>query len=121
MPHHDGSLGALVEVSGGDNDTAKEIAMHITAQRPKVVAKEHLDPTDVEKERNILTDAARKEGKPEAIIAKMVEGRLRDFFARNALLEQPFIKDDKQTVGQMAKKANMQIKSFVRWELGKEG
>jgi elongation factor Ts len=119
--HHDGSLGALVEVSGGDNATAKDVAMHITAQNPKVVAKENLDPADVEAERGILTAAARKEGKPENIIAKMVEGRLRDFFAKAVLLEQPFVKDDKQTVGALAKKAGMQIKNFVRWQLGKEG
>ena len=49
--HHDGSIGTLVEVSGGDNDTAKDIAMHITAQKPKVVAKENLDPADIDKER----------------------------------------------------------------------
>ena len=86
---------------------------------PKVVAKEDLDPADVEKEREILSVAAREEGKPENIIAKMVEGRLRNFYSERVLLEQPFVKDDKQTVGQMAKKAGMTIKRFVRWELGK--
>ena len=118
--HHDGSIGALVEVTGGDNDTAKEIAMHVAAQKPKVVSKEQLDPADIDREREILSVAARKEGKPEAIIGKMVEGRLRNFFSEKVLLEQPFVKDDKQTVGQIAKKAGMQIKRFVRWELGKE-
>jgi elongation factor Ts len=118
--HHDGSIGALVEVTGGDNDTAKEIAMHVAAQKPKVVSKEQLDSADIDREREILSVAARKEGKPEAIIGKMVEGRLRNFFSEKVLLEQPFVKDDKQTVGQIAKKAGMQIKRFVRWELGKE-
>jgi elongation factor Ts len=118
--HHDGSIGALVEVTGGDDDTAKEIAMHVAAQKPKVVSKEQLDPADIDREREILSVAARKEGKPEAIIGKMVEGRLRNFFSEKVLLEQPFVKDDKQTVGQIAKKAGMQIKRFVRWELGKE-
>jgi elongation factor Ts len=118
--HHDGSIGALVEVTGGDNDTAKEIAMHVAAQKPKVVSKEQLDPADIDREREILSVAAHKEGKPEAIIGKMVEGRLRNFFSEKVLLEQPFVKDDKQTVGQIAKKAGMQIKRFVRWELGKE-
>jgi elongation factor Ts len=118
--HHDGSIGALVEVSGGENDTAKEVAMHVAAQKPKVVAKEDLDPADIDKEREILSVAARTEGKPENIIAKMVEGRLRNFFSEKVLLEQPFVKDDQQTVGQMAKKSGMQIKRFVRWELGKE-
>jgi elongation factor Ts len=118
--HHDGSIGTLVEVTGGDNDTAKDIAMHITAQKPKVVAKENLDPADIDKEREILSVAARKEGKPENIIAKMIEGRLRNFFGEKVLLEQPFVRDDKQTVGQIAKKSGMTIKRFVRWELGKE-
>ncbi len=118
--HHDGSIGALVEVSGGDNDTAKEIAMHVAAQKPKVVSKEQLDPADIDREREILSVAARTEGKPENIIAKMVEGRLRNFFSEKVLLEQPFVKDDKQTVGQIAKKAGLTIKRFVRWELGKE-
>jgi elongation factor Ts len=117
--HHDGTLGALVEVSGGNNEVAKEIAMHIAAQRPQVVAKEDLDPADVNREREILSVAARTEGKPENIIAKMVGGRLRNFYSERVLLEQPFIKDDKQTVGQVAKKAGMTIKRFVRWELGK--
>lgn len=117
--HHDGTLGALVEVSGGNNETAKDVAMHVTAQKPQVVAKEDLDPADIEREREILSVAARGEGKPENIIAKMVEGRLRNFYSERVLLEQPFVKDDKQTVGQLAKKAGMTIKRFVRWELGK--
>ncbi len=117
--HHDGSIGTLVEVTGGDTETAKEVAMHITAQKPAVVSKEDLDPADIAKEREILSVAARAEGKPENIIAKMVEGRLRVFFSEKVLLEQPFIKDDKQTVGALAKKAGMQVKQFIRWELGK--
>ncbi|HKD37154.1 MAG TPA: translation elongation factor Ts, partial [Pirellulales bacterium] len=75
---------------------------------------------DIDKEREILSVAARKEGKPENIIAKMIEGRLRNFFSEKVLLEQPFVRDDKQTVGQIAKKSGMTIKRFVRWELGKE-
>jgi elongation factor Ts len=117
--HHDGTLGALVEVSGGNNEVAKDIAMHVTAQKPQVVAKEDLNPADVNREREILSTAARGEGKPENIIAKMVEGRLRNFYSERVLLEQPFVKDDKQTIGQLAKKAGMTIKRFVRWELGK--
>jgi elongation factor Ts len=117
--HHDGTLGALVEVSGGNNEVAKDVAMHVTAQKPQVVAKEDLDPADIEREHEILSVAARGEGKPENIIAKMVEGRLRNFYSERVLLEQPFVKDDKQTVGQLVKKAGMAVKRFVRWELGK--
>ncbi len=117
--HHDGSSGALVEVSGGNAEAAKDVAMHITPQKPSVVAKEDLDAAEIAKEREILSEAARKEGKPENIIPKMIEGRLKQFFAEKVLLEQPFIKDDKQTVGQMANAAKMKVLRFERWETGK--
>lgn len=118
--HHTGDIGVLVEVSGGNADAAKDVAMHIAAKNPEAVSKEDLDPGAIEKEREILSEAARKEGKPENIIAKMIEGRLKNFFAEKVLMEQPFVKDDKQTVGQVAKQAGMKVKRFVRWQLGKE-
>ncbi|HWB08452.1 MAG TPA: translation elongation factor Ts [Pirellulales bacterium] len=118
--HHDGSAGALVEVKGGNPEIAKDIAMHVVAFKPAAVSKEDLDPAAVEKEREILTEAARKEGKPENIIGKMIEGRLKNFFAEKVLLEQPFVKDDKRTVGKVADEAKMKVVRFVRWELGKE-
>ena len=95
--HHDGSKAALVEVTGNTTGaTAAEVA----------------------KEREILTEAARGEGKPENIIAKMIEGRLRNFFSQCVLLEQPFVKDDKQTVGQLAKSAGLEVKRVENWKLG---
>jgi elongation factor Ts len=118
--HHTGDIGVLVEVSGGNAEAAKDVAMHVAAKNPEAVSKEDLDPKSIDKEREILTEAARQEGKPEAIIAKMIEGRLKNFFADKVLLEQPFVKDDKKTVGQIAKEAGMQVKRFVRWQLGKE-
>jgi elongation factor Ts len=117
--HHDGSAGALVEVKGGNADVAKDIAMHVVAKNPKVVHKEQLDPAAVEKEREILLEGARKEGKPENIIAKMVEGRLKNFYAEHVLAEQPFIKEESQTVGKYAAGAKMTIESVVSWKLGK--
>ena len=65
-----------------------------------------------------LSEAARKEGKPENIIAKMVEGRLRNFFAERVLLEQPFVKDDKQTIEKLLKSANARVLAFQRYEVG---
>ena len=82
-------------------------------------AKEDINPADVEREREILSEAARNEGKPENIIAKMVEGRLRNFFAERALLEQPFVKDDKLTVGKYAQQHGLKVVRYVHWELGK--
>jgi elongation factor Ts len=121
--HHDGSKAALVEVSGnvtGEKaaEVAKDVAMHAVALNPQAVTKDELDPAVVAKEREILTDAARKEGKPENIIAKMIEGRLRNFFSQCVLLEQPFVKDDKQTVGQLLKGAGLEIKRLDNWRIG---
>ncbi|TWT29478.1 translation elongation factor Ts [Blastopirellula retiformator] len=112
--------GVLIEVEGGDNETAKDVSMHIAAMRPSALTVEELDPKVVENERSILTEAARNEGKPEKIIEKMVEGRLRNFYAESVLLEQPFVKDDKQTVGAYAKSKGMTVKRFVHWSLGEE-
>lgn len=112
--------GVLLEIEGGNDEVAKDVAMHVAAMSPKVLTIEELDPAEVAKEREILTEAARTEGKPENIIEKMVEGRMRNFYAQHVLLEQPFIKDDKQTVGKYAKGAGMTIKRFVHWELGRE-
>lgn len=81
---------------------------------------EDLDPEDVERERGILREAALKEGKPENIVDKMVEGRLRNFYAERVLCEQPFVKEEKVTVGKYAKQSGMTIKRFVHWELGAE-
>jgi elongation factor Ts len=117
--HHNGASGVLMEVEGGTPEVIKDIAMHTAAMRPQAVTKEELDPAVVEKEREILSAAARQEGKPENIIGKMVEGRLRNFYSERVLMEQPFVKDDKKTVGQLAKDAKLTIKRLVHWELGK--
>jgi elongation factor Ts len=116
--HHNGAAAVLVQAEGGNAEAAKDVAMHVVAMRPAALAVADLDPALVAKEREILTEAARKEGKPENIIGKMVEGRLRNFYAEKVLLEQPFVKNDKETVGQMAKAAGMKVQKFVHWELG---
>ena len=121
--HHDGSKAAIVEVAGKTTGpdvatVAKDISMHVVALAPQAITKEDLDPAAVAKEREILTEAARGEGKPENIIAKMIEGRLRNFFSQCVLLEQPFVKDDKQTVGQLAKSAGLEVKRVENWKLG---
>lgn len=117
--HNSGTVaGVLLQVEGGSETVAKDVAMHIVAMRPDALTTQELNPEAVAKEREILRAAALQEGKPEAIVDKMVEGRLRQYFAEKVLLEQPFVKDDKQTVGQYAKDNNMQIKKFVFYVLG---
>ena len=121
--HHDGSKAALVEITGETAgpqaaEVAKDVAMHIVALSPKAIVKEDLDQAVVDKEREILTEAAKQEGKPENIIHKMIEGRLRNFFSQCVLLEQPFVKDDKQSVGKLLKSAGLSVKRMEHWKIG---
>lgn len=110
--------GVLLEVEGGNDDAAKDISMHVAAMRPQALNVDELDAEQVKQEREFLRAAALKEGKPENIVDKMVEGRLRNFYAERVLCEQPFVKDDKLTVGQFAEQHSMKIKRFMHWELG---
>jgi len=116
--HHTGNVGVLLEVEGADLDTARDICMHIAAMRPRALRPEDLDKQEVEREREIITETTRKEGKPENIIGKIVDGRMRTYFADNVLVEQPFVKDDSTTVGKHAEKAGLKLKRFVHWRLG---
>jgi len=121
--HHNGASGVVLQVEGGTAELAKDICMHVAALRPKVVAKEELDPAEVAKEREILLAAARGEGKPEKVLEKMVEGRLRDFYAGRCLLEQPMANAMKYgtiAVGKLAQQSGMKIVRFVHLEIGKE-
>ncbi len=131
--HHNGQVAALVEVNCETDFVArtedflalcKDIAMHVAATRPLAVRVEDLDAEVVERERRIYTEQVAQEGKPEAVRAKIVEGKLRKFYAESVLLEQPFVKDDKQTVGDLVKAAsgrtgeNIQVRRFARFQLG---
>ena len=118
--HNSGTIsGVLLSVQGGTNEAAKDISMHVAAMRPACLTKEQLPADEVERERGILREAALKEGKPANIVDKMVEGRLRGFFAEKVLLEQPFVKDDSITAGKFSQQNKMEVKDFVHWELGK--
>jgi elongation factor Ts len=119
--HNAGTVsGVLVQVEGGSDEASKDVSMHIAAMRPLAVNKEEVDPAVVAKERQILKDAALAEGKPANIVDKMVEGRLKNFYAERVLLEQPFVKENSMSVGQYADSKGMKVKKFVHWELGKE-
>jgi elongation factor Ts len=117
--HNAGTIaGVLTGVKGGNDVVAKDVCMHVAAMRPAALNVETLDPAEVEKERHILREAALQEGKPENIVDKMVEGRIRSYYAERVLLEQPFVKEPKQTVGQYAKDNKMEITEFIHWVLG---
>jgi elongation factor Ts len=115
---HMAKIGVLLEVEGGTDELAKDVSLHIAAMSPKATVKEELDQDLVNKERELQKDRARQEGKPENIIEKMIEGRMKNFYAENVLEEQPFVKDESQTVGNIAKAGGMKLKRFIRWQLG---
>jgi elongation factor Ts len=118
--HNSGTVsGVLVQVEGGSDEAAKDVSMHIAAMRPLAVNKEEIDPAIVAKEREVLRAAALAEGKPANIVDKMVEGRLKNFYAEKVLLEQPFVKENSISVGAHANSKGMKVKKFVHWELGK--
>lgn len=117
--HNAGTVaGVLAGVKGGNDLVAKDVCMHIAAMKPAALNVADLDAAEVEKERGILREAALQEGKPENIVDKMVEGRLRSYYAERVLLEQPFVKEPKQSVGQFAKENGMEVKQFIHWVLG---
>ena len=115
---HMAKIGVLVEVEGGNDELAKDVALHVAAMNPKAATKESLDPALVAQEKEVQKERARQEGKPENIIEKMIEGRMRNFYAENVLEEQPFVRDETQTVGKLAEAGGMKLKKFVRWQLG---
>ncbi len=116
--HHDAKSGVLLEVEGGNDELAKRHRHARRRMKPKATTTAELDKALVEKERAILTEQARKEGKPDNIIEKMIEGRMRNFYAEHVLAEQPFVKDDKQSVGKVAAAGGMKLVKFIRWQLG---
>jgi elongation factor Ts len=129
--HGGGKIGVLVEVVAGSDagaahidEVAKDVAMHIAAAEPRFLRREDVTQKDLDTEREIARDAALKSGKPENIVEKMVSGKMEKFYGEACLLEQPYIKDDKQTVMQYlqsrGKSAGCEftVTRFTRFKLG---
>lgn len=115
---HGTRIGVLVDLEGGDEDLARDIAMHVAASRPVCVAEGDVPTELLAKEREIIAAQSQQEGKPAEIIAKMVEGRLRKYLAEITLVGQPFVKDPDQTVGNLLAGAKATAYGFVRLEVG---
>ncbi|MGB5438104.1 MAG: translation elongation factor Ts [Gammaproteobacteria bacterium] len=117
---HGVRIGVVVDVEGGDASLGKDIAMHIAAHdpRPVCVSEAQVPAGMVTKEREIFTEQARESGKPDNIIEKMIEGRIRKYLAEITLLGQSFVKDPDQTVGKLLEDAGASVLAFQRIELG---
>lgn len=116
--HSNGKIACVVVLNGGNEEVAKDIAMHVTASNPRVVRGEEMPADVLEKEKEIIKAQPDMAGKPAEIVEKMMVGRINKFLKENSLLDQPFVKNPDQTVGQLAKDAGAEVVSFVRMEVG---
>ncbi len=115
---HGGRIGVVVELQGGDETLAKDIAMHVAASKPLCVSADQVPADVLAKEREIYAAQAKESGKPEKIIAKMVEGRLNKYLSEVTLLGQAFVKDPDRSVGNLLESARASVVRFERFELG---
>ncbi|UYO98475.1 translation elongation factor Ts [Microbacterium sp. M28] len=111
-------IGVVVAYSGDDAETARSIAQHISFANPSYLSREDVPAADVEKEREIVTEISRSEGKPEAALPKIVEGRVTAFIKQVALLEQDYAKDNKLSVAKVAQDAGITVTDFARFKVG---
>ncbi len=113
-----GQIGVLVALSGGNEDIARQIAMHVAATNPSALSVDDLDQAIVEREKAVLTEQARESGKPEAIIENMIKGRMNKFYEEVVLLKQKFVIDPDVNVETAAKNAGATVTGFVRFGVG---
>jgi len=115
---HGDRIAVLTVLSGNDATLAKDIAMHIAASRPECISEEQLSNELLEREKSIFIEQAKESGKPDNIIEKMIVGRMKKFINEVTLYGQAFIKDPDTSVGELVKSKNVEVESFVRFEVG---
>ena len=116
--HSNNRIAVIVGLSGGTEELAKDVAMHVAAVNPAVVNSEQMPAEVVDAEKEIFAAQARESGKPEEIIEKMIGGRVAKFLKESSLVDQPFVKDPETTVGKLVKASGAEVLSFVRFEVG---
>jgi elongation factor Ts len=121
--HHDGSVGVLVQVEGAkaDPQLLRDVSMHITAKNPAAALREHVPQATIDKEMEIARAQAAATGKPANIVEMIAEGKMKTWYAENVLAEQPFVKDDSKTVGDLLKAAGLKLVKFIRLRVGEVG
>ncbi|HVJ68091.1 MAG TPA: translation elongation factor Ts, partial [Caulifigura sp.] len=120
--HHDGKTAVLFQAEGANKSAPvlKDVAMHIAAMKPTVARVEDVDPAKANAEREKLTAEAKSSGKPDNIVSKIVDGKMKVFYRDDAgvLAEQAFAKDDSKSVSQVLAEAGLKVKAFTLWALG---
>ena len=113
-----GAIAVLVALKGNNQEFGRQVAMHIAAANPQALSSDDLDPSIIEREKSVLTEQARESGKPEQVIEKMIEGRMKKFFSEVTLLGQDFVIDPDLTVQAASEKADVEIVGYVRMAVG---
>ncbi len=113
-----GAIAVLVALTGSNQEFGRQVAMHIAAANPQALSSDDLDPSIIEREKSVLTEQARESGKPEQVIEKMIEGRMKKFFSEVTLLGQDFVIDPDLTVQAASEKADVKIVGYVRMAVG---
>ena len=113
-----GAIAVLVALKGDNEEFGRHVAMHIAAAKPQALNKDDLDPSIIEREKSVLTEQARESGKPEQVIEKMIDGRMKKFFSEVTLLGQNFVIDPDLTVEAAAKKSGVEIVNYIRMAVG---
>ncbi|MFT5579904.1 MAG: elongation factor Ts [Paraglaciecola psychrophila] len=116
--HSNNRIAVLVSLAGGDSELAKDIAMHVAAVNPQVLRAEDMPAEVVDAEKAIIKAQPDMEGKPEAIVEKMMGGRIKKFLKENSLLDQPYVKNPELTIAELAKAGGAEVLSFTRFEVG---
>jgi elongation factor Ts len=111
-------VGVVLGYSGSDAETARSVAQHISFADPQYISRDEVPADVVDKERALVEEISRNEGKPEAALPKIVEGRLGAFFKQIALLDQDYARDNKLTVGQVLEQAGLSVSGFARFKVG---
>ncbi len=116
--HGGAKIGVLVDIVGGNDEVAHDVAMHIAASKPKALSAEGIDPELIAKERAVAIEKARENGKPEAMLERIAEGTVQKFLKEITLLSQPFVKDDKKSVGELLKANGATVTTFALYVVG---
>jgi elongation factor Ts len=115
---HGGRIGVILDVTGGDEELRKDLAMHIAAAAPVCISEKDVPTDQLDRERRILTDQAEQEGKPPEIVGKMVDGRIRKYLAEITLLGQSYVKDPDITIAKLLQQKDASVNAFIRYEVG---
>lgn len=116
--HGGAKIGVIVDVVGGNDEVAHDVAMHIAASKPKTLDKDGVDQNLIETERRVAIEKARENGKPEHLIEKIAEGSVNKFLKEVTLLSQPFVKDDSKSVGELLKSNGATVSAFALFVVG---